>query len=110
MPPRDSPPPDHPPPPDPSLFRELADGTASLPARFIVAFAAAIFYAGCAMVSAYLLAASVRAWDRRHSYGYSPYYPGVYPREGLVATVCIVAAAIWIATVVWIFLPRARRR
>src|SRR3954471_19120052 len=102
MPPRDSPPPDHPPPPDPSLFRELADGTASLPARFIVAFAAAIFYAGCAMVSAYLLAATVHSWDRRLYYRYNSYPNGVYPRDELVVIVCLIAALLWIATVIWI--------
>src|SRR3954471_20159113 len=106
MPPRDSPPPDHPPPPDPSLFRELADGTASLPARFIVAFAAAIFYAGCAMVSAYLLAASVRSWDRRHYYPANNILVGAYPRDELVVIVCLIAATLWIATIIWIFLPR----
>jgi hypothetical protein len=102
-------PPDDPSPPDPSLFREILNGTASLASRFIIAFATGVFYTGAALLLCYLLAASVRSFDRRSDYP-NTYLPGAYPRDELIATVCGIAALLWIATIFWLFLPRARRR
>ncbi|HEY7115863.1 MAG TPA: hypothetical protein VH475_04725 [Tepidisphaeraceae bacterium] len=93
-------------PPDPSLFRDLADGTAGVAVRIVVAIAAGIFYAGAALAGSYLLAMAVPAWNRWQAF--NPNYVG--PRDELILVLALLAGAAWLATLAWLFLGRNRRR
>jgi hypothetical protein len=96
-------PPPHPSHTPPSLFRELADGTAGPFVKAFVSLAAAPLLAGFGLLLSYVLAAYVQDWNR--SYGYAR----INPREEMVACVLGFCALLYVAALAWIW-TRDRRR
>ena len=87
----------------PSLWRELADGSASFTVRAFVTFALAVALTGLVPILAYFLAASVPAWSR---------FPnnGVYPTDELVAVLAVLAGGALLAASAWLWTRSGRRR
>jgi hypothetical protein len=108
--------------PRPSLWRDLADGTAGLGVRFIVCIAVGIFLAGGALVMSFMLAAFVPSLNRPiYNYNYfatgggTPRMvrvtgTGVHPSEGLIAAMMMLAGALWMGSILWLFFRGARQR
>ena len=102
--------------PPPSLWRDLAEGRAGWFVRLLVCIAVGIFLVGGAMMASYMLAGLVPGLNRRF-YNYMGAgrgvvlvsRPGVYPKEGLIATMMLLAAALWIGSIVWLFFRGARQ-
>src|SRR4051794_23103881 len=94
----------------PSLWRDLAEGRAGWFVRLLVCIAVGIFLAGGAMMASYLLAGLIPGLNRRFYNYLGPSRgvvqisrPGVYPKEGLIATMMLFAAVLWIGSIVWLF-------
>ena len=103
--------------PSPSLWRDLCDGRAGFGVRLLVCIAAGIFLAGGALVMSYLVAAFAPGLNRTfYNYmgagrGMVPVpRTGVYPKEGLIAFMMMVAATAWTGSIVWLFFRGARQR
>lgn len=99
-----------------SLWRDLAEGRAGWFVRLLVCLAVGIFLAGGAMMASYLLAGLAPGLNRRFYNYMGPgrgvvlvSRPGVYPKEGLIATMMLFAAALWIGSIVWLFFRGGRR-
>jgi ribosomal protein L37E len=97
--------------PQPSLYRDLAEGRAGIWVRILVALALAVFLTGAGLVLSYWLAAMVPYWNRAYYYQTNfGGYRGVYPREELIAMVMLLAGAVWLAAVMWLFFKHSKRR
>jgi hypothetical protein len=98
-----SPSPDPAPPPGPpSLWRELADGSAGPWVRTIVSLALGGALAAAALAVSFLLAGMVPAWSRS-------YRRGPAPTDDLVAGTLALTSLLYIAALVWIW-TRSQRR
>jgi hypothetical protein len=102
--------------PRPSLWRDLSDGTVGWFVRLLVCVGVGIFLAGGAMVMSYLLAAVFPGFNRTY-YNYigpgrvvTVSRPGVYPKDGLVAAMMMLAGALWMGSILWLFFRGVRQR
>jgi hypothetical protein len=102
--------------PDSSLWRDLRDNTAGWFVRVVVCIAIGIFLAGGALVSSYFLAALFPGLNRNFINYLGPgRYQGVrvaggHPKESLVAATMMLAGAIWMASMLWLFFRGVRQR
>jgi hypothetical protein len=83
---------------EPSLWRELADGSAGPAVKAFVSVALAPLFTGVALVACFVLAGIVPSWSR--AYG---------PDDDMVAAVLFIAALLYVLAVAWIWTRRNRR-
>jgi hypothetical protein len=93
----------------PSLWQDLVQGRAGVGVRIVIAVVALVVYIGLALIGSYFFAALFPRWSRNYfgNYGSVRY---VRPSDGLVAAMIALAGVSWLATVLWLFLSRSRRR
>jgi hypothetical protein len=102
--------------PQSSLWRDLRDNTAGWFVRVIVCIAVGIFLAGAALVGSYFLAALFPGLNRTfYNYLGPGRYQGVriagaHPKESLVAASMMLAGAIWMSSILWLFFRGVRQR
>jgi DNA-directed RNA polymerase subunit RPC12/RpoP len=99
--------------PQPSLFKDLAEGRAGIPVRILVAIALGVLLAGVGLVFCYWLAAIVPYWNRTYYYRTitgAVAVQGAYPRDELIAMVMLLAGALWLGAVLWLFFKHSSRR
>lgn len=85
-----------------SMWRELVDGTAGRAVRAIATVAVLVFLTGLVPIVAYFLAALNSGWNRGSA--------GVYPEDGLIIFLIVVASAAFLLAVVWLWARPARRK
>ena len=95
--------------PKPSLFRDLADGSAGWGVRVLVAIASAILLIGAALIAAYVLAGTFPNLDRSAYFGGGQRY-GVRPRDEAFIIAFLSAATLWLITLIWLLTRRAGNR
>src|SRR5437868_12660287 len=83
-------------PEQPSLSRELADGTAGPVVRAGVSVALAPLLAGAAFIGSYILAGMVPGW----AYAWNGHFS---PRDELVGCMIALAAIAYVAGLLWIW-------
>ena len=86
----------------PSLWQELANGSAGPVVKVFVCIGLAPLLAGVALLLAYLMALS--GWD--NGYGYSGY---VYPSDEVIAVLMLAAGLAYLAGVAWVWTRRRPR-
>ena len=87
----------------PTLWRDLADGSAGWVVRLLVTVALAAALFGMVWILAYFLAALNPFWNRTPNYG-------ARPRDELVVFLFVLAGAAFLAGAVWLWSRSARRR
>ena len=83
---------------EPSLWRELADGSAGPAVKAFVSVALAPLCTGLALVACFALAGIVPSWSRRHG-----------PDEELLLAMLFIGALLYVLAVAWIWTRRNRR-
>ena len=84
------------PAPAPSLWRELADGSAGWGIRLLVTIALAAALCGLVPMGAYFLASMVQDWNRSRGLA-------VYPEEWLVFLLGVLAAGAFLGATMWLW-------
>jgi hypothetical protein len=102
--------------PQSSLWRDLRDDTAGWFVRLVVCIAIGIFLGGAALVGSYFLAVLFPGLNRTYYNYVAPgrfaavRASGAYPKDSLVAASMMLAGAVWMASILWLFFRGVRQR
>jgi hypothetical protein len=84
---------------EPSLWRELADGTAGPAVKAFVCLALVPLFVGLALLASFVLSGLVPSWGNRYG-----------PEEEVVVGMLFVAALLYLLAVAWVWTRRNRRK